>query len=581
MLGAMRPLLWALALTASLLSGCTVKLGEDADAGAGDLDAAGGAGGDDAGADAAGDAADDGADALGPCGDVPVTGRCKGATTIEACFIPEYGAPGSAVAPPRVTTRTCLADTTCVDAEDGAHCVTSGTCQEGESLCKTANSVQICTGGAWVETTCGSALCKQKPGFGAVCGFDSPSGSGPVLRGRLQYERRRPKPDLTGFGDVSLDDARGVVVTVYDGSTFLGAGTTDPADGTFAVELSQAATDTTFAYFFPMLFDEQGRILLAVAKWGANATPDDLDASEYWTFGAQLAAGQTDIGTQVVSEAAGSGALHIFEWMLYGITQARALEPSVKPQSLLALWAPDAVFGCGNGPQNGTACFYNNAASGGGVNVAYTGGMDHFDSAIAVPGTTASPKHWSTSVLLHELGHWVMDTYSRAPGVGGAHTLTDVEAPSMAWSEGYATFHGQSTYGAGLYFTKSTGTSWWFDIDKFDSSSAVSIPTPNPSGPLDQHIGEVFVASSMWHLWSDASVEQSTTWESVSVPTQRVWDALSSAHLTSKAKYGRGFPGPDLVDWLDAMECLGTPAADLDTVLGHYGFPYDHGAVCP
>lgn len=571
-------------LALGMVAACTVK---SADSGGTDDGGAAGSGGEagnggsggEAGTDADGgpDATPDGDADAGPCGDVPTTGRCTDATHLEVCVVPEGAGPGQTPQPPYVKQATCGPQTACQDSSGSAKCVTTTACLDGTSACETGNSVKTCQGGNWVTTSCGTTACKQKPGYGAFCAPQGGGSGGPTITGHLSYEYQDKDAALTGFNVKATAPAAGMVAVAYDSTqTFVGSGYVEN-DGSLAIQLDDQPNGDVTLYFFPMTFDQNGRISYAVAKWGPNANEFDLDAGDYWSWGVPIPAGTTDMGDQIITEDIGSGAVNVFEYQLYGLQQAASYlgDP---PQNLLALWEKDKVFGCGNSPTNGTACFYNNAVASGGVDVKYAGGSDHFDTAIAVPGTSSSPKHWSASVLLHELGHYMMDSYSRSPGVGGTHYLDDVEVPALAWSEGWATFHGQHLMEDGLYFTQSQGTFWYVDVDKFDDPS---LPKPNPALPMDQKIGEIFVASSCYHLWSSGSAE-STTWENVAIDDQLMWNAFHSAHLTDSSKFAaRGYDTPDLVDFLDGLKCAGASQGDIDTVMQWFGFPYDGNASCP
>lgn len=555
-----RPLV--LLALAALAGACTIVPAEDSARDGGAEDGGGGSGG--AGA---GGAADGGSDAsTDPCQGIPGDGVCQDSDHIAHCVFPETSGPDDVTAPHLATTA-CPPDTRCeLDPLGHAKCASKGACDEGATYCQTQHAVAACEGGTWVVSSCGTADCKQKPGFGAFCAPQA-GGTGSTLTGTVLYEHREMLADKSGFGPAVQDPAAALVAVVYDGSTYVGSGYVQ-GDGTFAIAIDQAPTASTNVYFFPMSFDDQGRITFAVAKWAAAPGTGPLQASEYWAFGAPTG-GQTDLGTQVIPESAGSGAIHIFELVLYGLQQAAALAPGVTPQTLLALWSPGEEHDCGT-------C-YMNATWGGGI-VSYGGGSDRFDTVIPYQGTDETPVQWSRSIVLHELGHYMMDTYSKRPYAGGQHSVTMLEPPEEAWSEGWASFFGQSMLDDGLYFAKQQSTSWWFQVDAVETNY-VTVPMPVPAAGMNQDLGEVFVATTLWHLWSDVP---DGAWDTTAIGMQRVWDAFGGPHLKQKALWSaRGVADTDLVDFLDGIACLGTSAADIDTVTNHFGFPYDHGGSCP
>ena len=220
---------WVTLLACGLLTACSAKDSAQADGGAagsggssGSSGSAGtggegatGGGGSDAGGTggsaeaseyggSAGSAgAEAGADAdVSPCGTVPVTGHCKDTNTIETCFVPEYGVPGNPVDPPSIRTNACDKGTACNDTGGSARCVSTGACLTGESYCKTPNSVNDCVNGAYVETSCGSVPASRSPAtvrsaFPRREQLNSPSQGEPRVRvspGERGKDRLRCRP---------------------------------------------------------------------------------------------------------------------------------------------------------------------------------------------------------------------------------------------------------------------------------------------------------------------------------------------------------------------------------------------------
>src|SRR6185295_9686132 len=127
-------------------------------------------------------------------------------------------------------------------------------------------------------------------------------------------------------------------------------------------------TADTYLYAWPIYFTEAGAVHFGVAKPKTLAT-FDLEAEDYWWFGF-AADGKTDVGDLVITEEQGSGAIHIFEWLLYSIRRSEDAAPQVQPQSVLALWKPGERFDCANG-----TCY---VPRGWGASVPYDGGADYF-----------------------------------------------------------------------------------------------------------------------------------------------------------------------------------------------------------
>ncbi len=218
--------------------------------------------------------------------------------------------------------------------------------------------------------------------------------------------------------------------------------------------------------------------------------------------------------------------------------------------------------------------FYTSAVGGAKVLYDDQGGLsDHYKTSISLSGSVATPSHWASSVIAHELGHWVVATYSRWPGEGGSHYVNQPSIPGLAWSEGAATFVSHSVRSDPLYFSKQKGTSFWVDLDALEASGS-ALPLPNPSGALDQPVCESVVTALVRDLDDPAP-------KGLGLAEAEVFGALASARMTGGLN--RGYGKLDLVDDLDALTCGGVPAASLSTwVKDRFGFPYDgSAAICP
>ncbi len=544
-----------------LLAGCTIvskdseqqegeggSAGNPEGGGAGEAGAAGAAG-------TAGVAGSAGS-ITGPCGDVPTTGRCVDDHTLEMCVVSDADDQ-----PPKVVSGACKTGMICKTDADGASCQIEGTCVEGASECADKYSYRTCTQGAWVLTSCDTGLCQASPGYGATCMSNAGGESHPIT-GKLHFEHPTVKEDLTGYDydNQVIDPAYSVVVVAYDGDEYIGSAYTRDPDGEFQIDATKAPTANTWLWFFPMVFDDNGVPMLAVAR-PSTYQYSNLESQEYWNWAAPTN-GNSDIGTVVVREVDGSGALYIYELLVYGLNQALYYAPSIKPFNVLALWEPGKRFDCANG-----TCY---VPKGWGAAVKYDGGQDLYAGAVLLAGTDDSPHQWSASVILHEFGHYIMDSYSRSPREAGKHSGSMLEKPGMAWSEGWATFYGQMMLGKPIYFDKQEGTTWWYDVRTPKSY----VPKPDPNGPIDQQLGEMMVTAMAWHLWDT----ESEAWDPSTIADETIWKAFTSTRMT---QMNRGYEKVDFVDFLDSLRCEGVQQAPMDSVLQHFEFPYDHAMICP
>ncbi|MCS6902207.1 MAG: hypothetical protein NZX77_20885 [Polyangiaceae bacterium] len=463
---------------------------------------------------------------------------------------------------PQVVQGTCSPGTVCKQQEDWTGCVLEADCVEGASYCEGPSVQVVCLGGKWVKHPCGGQEeCRVSLG-GAVCTATvSEAGQTFQIKGRLFYEYRPIRQDRTDYDVPTLDSARGLIALAYDGDEYLGGTYTSEEDGTFSIEVSKKPTPATSLYFFPMLYDQGWVPQFAVA------VPDtlsytNLKSSAYYAFG-RTTGEALDVGSIVVTEAEGSGAIHIHQWVLYSILQLRLMAPEAKPFNVLALWAPGKRFDCGNG-----TCY---VPRGLGATVDYGSGQDFYEGALLISGTSITPHELSSSVILHEFGHYTMDAYSRSPYEAGPHSLSMLEPPGMAWSEGWATYLAQGMKQDPLYFDKQEGTVWWYNVDK----PYPSAPKLNPNGPMDQQLGEGNVTHMLWHL--DDTVEEG--WDKSNLQMPSLIRAFTSKRLMDKSM-NRGYKTVDFVDFLDALRCGGAPSAGVLSVTKNEGFPYDNKPTC-
>jgi hypothetical protein len=237
-------------------------------------------------------------------------------------------------------------------------------------------------------------------------------------------------------------------------------------------------------------------------------------------------------------------------------------------------WQPGIKFNCGS-------CFV--PPQGGGAQITYDkaqGLVDHYDTSLNIAGSDASPHHWSRTTINHELGHWVMQTYSKSPGEGGPHYIGEPSKPGLAYSEGFATFFAQTNISADnannqpIAFRKSNGTTFWVDYSKLTMDDGKEIGLPDPNGPIDQDINEDVVGAMMWSFWAADNARKPQNLNDAAI-----FNTLHSPRLLGDVN--RGYQTVDFVDFLDAMSCGQQATGDqiLDVVTDSH-YPYDHQPQC-
>jgi hypothetical protein len=391
----------------------------------------------------------------------------------------------------------------------------------------------------------------------------------------MQYEFRPVRADKKGWGDLDVQDIRDLYITVYDDGEYIGAALsgydsmTDTylEDGSFVGYLTRELRGPTEAWAWPLVFDyETGTPLMAVAKLSStNTTTAARSGTEYWAWGRGMEPGTTDLGTWVITESENSGALHIFQWLDYGLLRTMyGISPN--QMSLIAYWNP------ATGTPTCGACFCGPSCGGGEVHYGSTPEeTDYYDSWIMLGGPKSEGStQWARSVISHELGHYVMHNYSKSPGEGGTHYLTKPSTPGLAYSEGWATAFGQTNIQGPVYADEQSGTFFWVDISKYTHWNG-TLQMPSSSGPIDQDINENVVAGMIWKLFVNKDLDP----QGQELGDQKVFGALTYDKLVN-GTFNRGYSKVDLVDFFDAAICSGNASvANVNAVTKTTGFPYN------
>ena len=512
------------------------------------------------------------------CKGVPTEGQCMGASKIQSCFVSE-----EANTAPQIIESTCGAQQECKLVNGSAACRPTGACFEGSTNCKDSATVRECVSGAWKETVCGGAdSCVAQPGAGASCGLQDPV-TGITLKGHVDYEFHVVNTSATDFDSkVEHEGAVDMFVTVFDNENLIGMGLTSVGGngknpGDWEVALASAPTNKTFVYFWPMLFDDNGNPRMALAH-AQSAKVQTQASDKYWSFGfGPVCDGATctttDMGTQLITEAEGSGAVHIYQWIDYGMFRVNGFIPTVNPLTMAVFWEPGNAFDCGN-------CFAPPQMGGASVTFDTANGLiDHYDSSINISGTEDTPSHWGRTTISHELGHWITQSYSKSPGEGGQHFVDAASLPGLAFSEGWATFSGQTNLSNNtsdnepVAFRKSHGTSFWVNIAKVEWSGG-EIELPDPKGPIDQDINENVVTAMLWSLWASGNAQSPQ-----GLGDDPMFKVLPSQRLVGSTN--RGYFKVDTVDYFDALKCGGlATGAQISAVTGPVNYPYDNKELC-
>ncbi len=167
------------------------------------------------------------------------------------------------------------------------------------------------------------------------------------------------------------------------------------------------------------------------------------------------------------------------------------------------------------------------------------------------------------AVILHELGHFLMNKFSSDDSPGGAHDGRPVD-PRLAYAEGWATAFSSMVRKDPLYYDTRGESLIVYDLERPDDEFG-SFTGRVASDP----ISEYFVASIMWDIF-DAEVEPHDGIHADAAAVFPVIDYLEGGEVSS-----RGARGIDMVDYLDGAHCLDVAGREaLDALLEGVDFPY-------
>jgi hypothetical protein len=186
-----------------------------------------------------------------------------------------------------------------------------------------------------------------------------------------------------------------------------------------------------------------------------------------------------------------------------------------------------------------------------------------FGTQLALPRLRADQQWWADSVIAHEYGHFVMDTYGVSAREAGPHLFNTPLSQGLAWSEGYASWFSAVARRDPLYIDRQGGVMFWYDF-------AVRRPwrgvwtRPTPDAGLLQPVAENEVSAVLWVLDPPGGA--------------LVHEAFVSPRMTAPP-YLRGYrnpvglPAPVLPDLLDAVVCSGAAASRVTAaLLPEYGY---------
>jgi hypothetical protein len=235
--------------------------------------------------------------------------------------------------------------------------------------------------------------------------------------GRFRYQARGVRADLRDWSDPSWAGEEGFTVALQRGDDVV-ATTVTGADGAFALQVPLEPTADDRLTVIPAVF-RRGELMLAMGDPGFAPSRDERSVSRAlpaerrvwawsWDLAMISAEGRIDLDLPL---AQGSGVAEAFAWSRIAWRAAEQAQGRVG-KTLITWVSPGTSWTCG-------ACD---------AGVEHRLNRTRFASQAWLDGGP-DEGFWSSSVNVHEMGHWWMDSYSRAPGEGGSHT-GDCGSPS-------------------------------------------------------------------------------------------------------------------------------------------------------
>lgn len=508
-----------------------------------------------------------------PCKGVPQNGVCVGTTAVRRCVTTT----GSAQ--PKVVEETCGATRACTTIGDGADavaaCRTKPTaCDPGTSECLGKDQQRTCNeAGAWVSGPC--AACAVSPA-GVVC---APSTATKPFALHVTYGVKAPNDTYTDWdptiyesipSDALLVSYRqeGKELVAIDSALLDAKGnatlqvpvTPGPGDVLFlfAIRPTDDGKSTQFGIYEPLVGD------------GEQDVGVPIEAASPWSWGFEIDGSQGDAATLHIGPEHGSGVLRVFDYLRYAYNSTSTLLGA--PGKPLVIWMRNNTsWSCG-------ACADS-----------YGTTFQDFKAQIWYPMVAEDEEYWSDAVTAHELGHWMMGSYSDLSYEAGTHYAGCPGPPGLAWNEGWATYFSSLARGDARYYDKAGGFFFSFDIDARTYSSGAPWQRPVASDGLLQSLDENEVASMLWGMSQKVAADTEMLepnlafLKAMQAPrsaaplrgyTAQSFDMQADCSLTGVAD--TGYPSPCFADYLDSLVCGGTAASKIDAATQpavHYPYP--------
>jgi len=303
------------------------------------------------------------------------------------------------------------------------------------------------------------------------CGPMGTPGSGAgarVVTGRVTYDARHPTEQGVSR-EVEVRPARWVDVALVDGDEVLAEGRTD-ADGRFSLEGPVGA--------------DAVRVSARVRVRGHDvAIARDPGGDETHAMDRPIEAGELAIHAR--DETGDAGAFHVVDTMLRGMDAVKEWTGRPLPP-VFAYWV-----------RGGTRewSFYRGERPTGSGRYA----LELLGGEPGQASTTDTDEH-DEAIILHELGHFVMDRLTSDSSVGGMHPRGARIDPGLAWEEGRASWFALAVLGEPFY-RDTIGVQPW-------GRTRVDEDLEAGEDPVVGYASETTVTKVLWDLIDHGEVDR-------------------------------------------------------------------------
>jgi hypothetical protein len=199
---------------------------------------------------------------------------------------------------------------------------------------------------------------------------------------------------------------------------------------------------------------------------------------------------------------------------------------------------------------------------------AHACGSCYSDGQLLLAGAPEDTDEFDDAVILHELGHLIVDHLGRDDSPGGSHDGSRTD-PLVAYGEGVATAFALLVLDNSLYIdTNMSGVRAYENLERAPYLEAYG----TSNGALTGQVSEWMVAALIWDLADPASPDE--PFDRLAVPLEAIWRVYFEG-VRDLRRPDLGFPGMDLADWLDTFRVAHAHLAEAleQLVGGHHSFP--------